>query len=258
MEDAAVVSTQEEVRVRLFIDTGSVEEVEEVSAWGVLSGATTNPTLLAAEQGDPGQILRRICELVRGPVSAEVVADDPREMVRQGRALARLHEHVVVKVPFGAAGLAATRALSDDGIAVNMTLVFSPTQALLSAEAGARFISCFMGRLDDVSIDSAEVLAGIIGALRPAGVRQGWAPDAGQVLAASIRHPEHVVTAARLGCEVATIPGKVLRQMLVHPLTAAGVERFDADWRSRPEFGRWLDGLLAAEKIPAAAVGAPL
>src|SRR3979409_594904 len=148
--------------MRLFIDTGSVAEVEEIAAWGVLSGATTNPSLLAKEDGDPGEIIRRICELVQGPVSAEVVSDDPREMVIQGRALAKLHEHVIVKVPFGAAGLEATRALTDDGIRVNMTLVFSPNQALLSAEAGARYVSCFMGRLDDVSIDSAEVLGGIV------------------------------------------------------------------------------------------------
>jgi transaldolase len=121
-----------------------------------------------------------------------------------------------------------------------MTLVFSPNQALLAAEAGATYISCFMGRLDDVSIDSAEVLAGIVDCLRPAGVTS-------QVLAASIRHPEHVVTAAKLGCEVATVPGKVLRQMLAHPLTTAGIERFNADWQSRPEFAQWLDGLVAAQ-----------
>jgi transaldolase len=226
--------------VRLFIDTGSVAEVEEIAAWGVLSGATTNPSLLAKEDGNLEEIIRRICDLVGGPVSAEVVSDDPAEMVAQGRALAGLHEHVVVKVPFGAPGLQATRALSEEGIAVNMTLVFSPTQALLSAEAGARFISCFMGRLDDVSIDSAEVVAGIVGALRPAGVTS-------EVLAASIRHPEHVVTAAKLGCEVATVPGKVLRQMLEHPLTTAGVERFSADWRSRPELGEWLAALTKGD-----------
>jgi transaldolase len=231
--------------VRLFIDTGSVAEVQEIAAWGVLSGATTNPSLLAQEQGDPGEIIRRICELLRGPVSAEVVAEDPDVMLAQGLALAALHEHVVVKVPFGAAGLAATRGLASEGIAVNMTLVFSPSQALLAAEAGARYISCFMGRLDDVSIDSAEVLAAIVGALRPAGVTS-------EVLAASIRHPEHVVSAARLGCEVATVPGKVLRQMLSHPLTTAGIERFEADWRSRPEFGTWLEGLTAgAGALPA-------
>ena len=144
-----------------------------------------------------------------GPVSAEVVSDDPAEMVAQGRALTGLHEQVIVKVPFGAAGLEATRELSAVGIGVNVTLVFSASQALLAAEAGATYISCFMGRLDACSIDSGEVLGGIIAALRPAAVEA-------QVLAASIRHPEHVVTAARLGCEVATVPGKVLRQMLQH------------------------------------------
>jgi transaldolase len=231
--------------MRLFIDTGSVAEVEEIAAWGVLSGATTNPSLLAREEGDPGEAIRRICELVGGPVSAEVVSDDPVEMVAQGRALAGLHEHVIVKVPFGAAGLEATRALSGDGIGVNVTLVFSANQALLAAEAGATYISCFMGRLDDYSIDSEEVLGAVIAALRPAHVEA-------QVLAASIRHPEHVVSAARLGCEVATVPGKVLRQMLEHPLTAAGIERFDADWRSRPELAEWLDGLLARSAGPRA------
>jgi transaldolase len=224
--------------MRLFIDTGSVAEVEEIAAWGALSGATTNPSLLAKEDGDPGAAIKRICDVVSGPVSVEVVSDDPAEMVSQGRALAALHEHVVVKVPFGAAGLAATRALSGEGIGVNVTLVFSAGQALLAAEAGATYISCFMGRLDDCSIESAEVLGGIVAALRPGG-------SAAQVLAASIRHPEHVVTAARLGCEVATVPGKVLRQMLDHPLTETGIERFDADWRSRPELGEWLAGLVS-------------
>jgi transaldolase len=223
--------------MRLFIDTGSVAEVEEIAAWGVLSGATTNPSLLAKEDGDPGGAIVRICELVDGPVSAEVVADDPARMVAEGRALRGLHEHITVKVPFGAAGLEATRALAAEDIPVNMTLVFSPTQAVLAAEAGATFVSCFMGRLDDISVDSAEVLAGIVGALRPG------APGA-QVLAASIRHPEHVVTAAKLGCEVATLPAKVLRQMLDHPLTTAGIEKFAADWRSRPEFAEWLAGLV--------------
>lgn len=230
--------------MRLFIDTGSVAEVQEIAAWGVLAGATTNPSLLAQEDGDPGEIIQRICELVGGPVSAEVVSEDPDEMVRQGRALVRLHEHVVVKVPFGAAGLAATRALARDDIPVNMTLVFSPNQALLAAAAGARYVSCFMGRLDDVSIDSAEVLAGIVAALHAGGAQTGWATGA-EVLAASIRHPEHAVTAARLGCEVATVPGKVLRQMLNHPLTTAGIERFNSDWRKRPELQAWMDGLLA-------------
>jgi transaldolase len=222
--------------MKLFIDTGSVAEVEEIAAWGVLSGATTNPTLLAKEEGDPGDAIRRICELVDGPVSAEVVSDNAREMVAEGRALAGLDDRVVVKVPFSEEGLAATRELASDGIPVNETLVFSAAQALLTVEAGATYVSCFMGRLDDISINSEAVLAEIIGALGP--------DRSAQVLAASLRNPMHAVTAARLGCEVATAPAKVLKAMLAHPLTEAGIQRFADDWKSRPEFGEWLHGLV--------------
>jgi transaldolase len=222
--------------MKLFIDTGSVAEVEEIAAWGVLSGATTNPTLLAKEEGDPGDAIRRICELVDGPVSAEVVSDNAREMVAEGRALAGLDDRVVVKVPFSEEGLAATRELASDGIPVNETLVFSAAQALLTVEAGATYVSCFMGRLDDISVNSEAVLAEIIGALGP--------DRSAQVLAASLRNPMHAVTAARLGCEVATVPAKVLKAMLAHPLTEAGTQRFADDWKSRPEFGEWLHGLV--------------
>jgi transaldolase len=225
--------------LKLFIDTGAVAEVEEVAEWGVLSGATTNPTLLAKEPGDPGDIVRRICELVDGPTSVEVVSTEASDMVAEGRALAPLDERVVVKVPFSRAGLTATSELTADGIPVNMTLVFSAGQALLAAEAGATYVSCFMGRLDDISIDSTAVVGEIVAALR-------GAPTTAQVLAASLRHPGHAVAAARLGCEVATAPAKVLRQMLVHPLTVAGIERFASDWESRPEFGQWLRGLVEA------------
>jgi transaldolase len=219
--------------VRLFIDTGSVAEVEEISAWGILAGATTNPSLLAKEQGDPGDIVRRICELVGGPVSAEVVSQEPQGMIDEGRALRELHEHVTVKVPFCEQGLEAAHALTGDGIPVNMTLVFSANQALLASSAGATYVSCFMGRLDDISVDSTAVVREIVEAFRAGGVTS-------QVIAASIRHPEHVVIAAKLGCEIATVPAKVLRQMLNHPLTDAGAERFRKDWESRPEFGAWL------------------
>lgn len=222
--------------MRLFIDTGSVAEVEEIAGWGVLGGATTNPSLLAKEDGDPGEIIRRICELVGGPVSAEVVSEEPAGMVAEGRALHALHEHVTVKVPFCEAGLAATHELTADGIPVNMTLVFSPTQALLAASAGATYVSCFMGRLDDISVDSGAVVAEIVDCFRAGGVTS-------QIIAASIRHPEHVVTSAQLGCEIATIPAKVLRQMLAHPLTSSGAAQFKADWESRPEFAEWLRAL---------------
>jgi transaldolase len=230
--------------LRFFIDTGSVAEVEEIAAWGILSGATTNPTLLAKEQGDPGAIICRICDLVQGPVSAEVVSDEAAEMVEEGHALNALHEHVIVKVPFSSEGLAATRRLASDGIAVNMTLVFSANQALLAAQAGAAYASCFMGRLDDISVDSAAVLAEIVEALRPGGTTT-------EVLAASIRHPTHVVTAAQLGCEVATVPAKVFRQMLDHPLTEKGRELFKSDWQSRPEFVEWLKALTSKQPTSA-------
>jgi transaldolase len=228
--------------VKLFIDTGSVAEVEQIAAWGVLSGATTNPSLLAKEDGDPGDIIRRICELVDGPTSAEVVSDNAEGMVAEGRALAALHPHIVVKVPFSEAGLGATRELTSSGIPVNMTLVFSAAQAILTAEAGATYVSCFMGRLDDISVDSTAVVGEIVESLR--------GTDA-QVLAASLRHPMHAVTAAELGCHVATIPGKVLKQMLGHPLTEKGIERFAADWQSRPEFGEWLKGLVESAQATA-------
>jgi transaldolase len=219
--------------VRLFIDTGSVAEVEEIAAWGILAGATTNPSLLAKEEGDPGDIVRRICELVGGPVSAEVVSQEPQGMIDEGRALRELHEHVTVKVPFCEQGLEAAHALTGDGIPVNMTLVFSANQALLASSAGATYVSCFMGRLDDISVDSTAVVREIVEAFRAGGVTS-------QVIGASIRHPEHVVIAAKLGCEIATVPAEVLRQMLNHPLTDAGAERFRKDWESRPEFGAWL------------------
>ena len=227
--------------MRLFIDTGSVSDVEEIAAWGVLSGATTNPSLLAKEEGDPGAAIQRICELVDGPVSAEVVSDDPERMIAEGRALRTLHEHITVKVPFGAAGLQDCRALSDEGTPVNMTLVFSPNQALLAASAGATFVSCFMGRLDDISVDSAKVLEEICDVLRARDLDS-------KVLAASIRHPEHMVVAASLGCDIATVPAKVFHQMLNHPLTTEGAAKFEEDWKSRPEFGEWLGGLVAADK----------
>jgi transaldolase len=221
--------------MKLFIDSGDVSEVREIAAWGVLAGATTNPSLLSKADAEPGEVIRTICELVGGPTSAEVVAPDAELMVRQGKALSALHEHVVVKVPFGPAGLEVTRALADEGIAVNMTLVFSAGQALLAAEAGATYVSCFMGRLDDIGHDSAAVVGEIVEAL---------AGSPAQVLAASIRQPLHAIQAARIGCPVATVPGKVLKQMLRHPLTEQGIAGFDADWAKRPELARWFEQLV--------------
>ena len=225
--------------MRLFIDTGSASEVEEIAAWGVLSGATTNPSLLAGDGQDPGRTIRRICDLVGGPVSAEVVSETAGEMVAQGRGLATIHEHVVVKLPFGPAGLAATRELVRDGIRVNMTLVFTAAQALLAAEAGASYVSCFVGRLEDVGEDALGALSDVVAAL-------GRAEDRPLVLAASIRNPRHAVEVAKLGADVATVPAKVLRQMTVHPLTEAGIRRFGEDWAADPARAGWLRELAAA------------
>jgi len=228
--------------MKLFMDTGNIKDMEKLCDIGIIDGVTTNPTLLAKEESDPGDAIRRICELVDGPVSAEVVSDNAREMIAEGRALAQLDDRVVVKVPFSAEGLAATRELASSGIPVNETLVFSAAQALLTVEAGATYVSCFMGRLDDISVTSEDVVAEIVEALGP--------NREAQVLAASMRNPVHVVTAARLGCEVSTVPYKVLKQMLGHPLTEAGIAKFADDWKSRPEFGEWLHGLV--EKSAAA------
>lgn len=212
--------------MKLFIDTASLEDIEEIASWGVLSGVTTNPTLLSQVEGDEDAIYRRICELVDGPVSAEVVADDVPTMIEEGGRLASIHPNIVVKLPTSAEGLTATSALARDGIRVNMTLCFTANQAMLAASAGAAFVSPFVGRYDDISQNGLGPLLEIIECLANS--------DSGtEVLAASIRGPLHVVEAARMGADIATIPPKVFRQMLHHPLTAAGIEKFNEDHASR-------------------------
>jgi transaldolase len=209
--------------MKIFLDTASLKEIREAAALGVLDGITTNPTLLARESGEPEQILLEICRIVDGPVSAEVVATDAEGMVREGRHWAALHPNIVVKCPCTAEGLKATSVLSREGHRVNMTLIFSPSQALLSAKAGARFVSPFVGRLDDISTPGMELVADIVKIF-------GNYRYACEVLAASLRHPMHVVEAARLGAHVATIPLTVLNAMLKHPLTDIGLRRFLDDW----------------------------
>jgi transaldolase len=209
--------------MKIFLDTASLKEIREAAELGVLDGVTTNPTLLARESGDPEQILLEICRLVEGPVSAEVVATDAEGMVREGRHWAALHKHIVVKCPCTAEGLKATRTLSRDGHRVNMTLVFTPSQALLAAKAGARFVSPFVGRLDDVSTDGMELVGDIVRIFR------NYRFEC-EVLAASLRHPMHVVEAARLGADIGTMPLSVLLAMLKHPLTDIGLKRFLEDW----------------------------
>lgn len=215
--------------MKLFIDTANLDEIREVHSWGVLSGVTTNPSLIAKEGRDFIEVIHEICELVQGPVSAETIAQDVEGMVREGRLLAQVHEHVVVKVPLTEAGLAATRRLSDEGIRVNVTLCFQPSQALLAGLAGATYISPFVGRVDDVSWDGNELIRQIVDIYAQSDTIRT------QVLAASIRHPLHLVEAALAGADVATCPYKVLKQAIKHPLTDIGNEKFLADWQQVPE-----------------------
>lgn len=209
--------------MKLFIDTGSVKEVENLVPLGIIDGVTTNPSLLAKESAEPREILKRICGLVRGPVSAEVVATVTDGMVREGRELAALDEHVVVKVPFGKEGVKACRALTREGIRVNVTLVFSATQALLAAKVGASYVSPFVGRLDDISISGMDLVSQIVD------IFANYEFPA-EVLVASVRHPLHVVEAARMRADICTCPPAVIESMFKHPLTDIGLERFLKDW----------------------------
>jgi len=209
--------------MKIFLDTANLKEIREAASLGVVDGITTNPSLLAKESGDPEEILREICRIVDGPISAEVVATDAEGMVREGRHLAGLHKNIVVKCPCIPEGLKATRTLTAEGRRVNMTLIFSPAQALLAAKAGARFVSPFVGRLDDVSSPGMEVVADIVQIFRQHRF------DC-EILAASLRHPMHVVEAAKLGADIGTMPVAVFHALVKHPLTDVGLKRFLEDW----------------------------
>jgi transaldolase len=209
--------------MKFFLDTANLDEIREGAALGVIDGITTNPSLLAKERGDPDEILREICRLVDGPISAEVIATDTDGMLREGRQWAAFHPNIVVKCPCTAEGLRATKVLASEGIRVNMTLIFSPAQALLAAKAGARFASPFVGRLDDVSTPGMDLVRDIVLIFRNYGFTC-------EVLAASLRHPLHVVEAAKAGAHIGTMPMTVFRALLKHPLTDLGLKRFLEDW----------------------------
>jgi len=209
--------------MKLFVDTGNLKEVEALAALGILDGATTNPSLMAKQKEDPRTILKEICRLLQGPVSAEVVATTAAEMVREGRELARIDDHIVVKVPFGREGVKACRTLTGEGIRVNVTLIFSATQAMLAAKCGAAYVSPFIGRLDDIATDGMRLIEEIVE------IFDNYEFGT-EVLVASVRHPVHVVQAARLGADVCTCPAAVLESMFNHPLTDIGLERFLKDW----------------------------
>jgi transaldolase len=209
--------------MKIFIDTGNLKEIEALVPLGIIDGVTTNPSLMAKEGGDPKQILKKICDLVQGPVSGEVVATDYEGMVREGRDLAQISEHIVVKVPFTHAGVRACKTLSGEGLRVNVTLVFSPTQALIAAKVGATFVSPFVGRLDDIATSGMDLIEQIVE------IYDNYDYTT-EVLVASVRGPQHIVEAARMGADVCTCPAKVIEQMFNHPLTDSGLERFLKDW----------------------------
>jgi transaldolase len=210
--------------VKLFIDTANLDEIRDAASWGIIDGVTTNPSLIAKEGRDFVGTIHEICQLVDGPVSAEVVAPDAAGMLKEGRLLAKVHRNVVVKVPLTIEGIKACKALSSEGTRVNVTLCFQVGQALVAAKAGATFISPFIGRLDDISEDGMELIRDIVGMyeLHPA-LRT-------EVLAASCRHPLHVVQSAMAGAHVATVPYKVLKALYAHPLTDKGNAAFLKDW----------------------------
>ena len=211
--------------MRLFIDTANIEQIKVAAAMGVISGVTTNPTLVAKEGRDFRQVIEEICQIVDGPVSAEVISLKADEMVKEAIEMAGWSKNVVIKIPMTPDGLADTNALAHRGIPTNVTLVFSANQALLAARAGATYVSPFVGRLDDISHDGIELVSEI------AAVFDIHDIDT-QIIAASIRHPQHVTKAALAGAHIATVPYSVLMQMARHPLTDAGIERFLADWES--------------------------
>ena len=211
--------------MKLFLDTANIDEIAEINRWGVLDGVTTNPSLAAKEGKDFASMIKEIAAEVAGDVSAEVVSTTADEMIDEGRKLAQIADNVVVKIPLIEEGLTATKQLASEGIRTNVTLCFSATQAMLAAKAGATYVSPFLGRLDDISMDGLNLLAEIVEIFRV----QGYETE---VLAASLRHPMHVVEAARMGADVGTMPAKVFRQMVKHPLTDKGLEGFLADWKS--------------------------
>jgi len=209
--------------MKLFVDTGSVKDIEALAAIGILDGVTTNPSLLAKESGDYRHILKRICQIVKGPVSGEVVATDYAGMVREGRDIASIDEHMVVKVPFTKDGVKACKMLSSEGKRVNVTLIFSATQAWLAAKAGASYASPFVGRLDDIGAIGMTLVREIVDIFDSSDY-------ATEVLVASVRSPIHVIEAARMGADVVTVPPAVIEQCFRHPLTDIGLEKFLKDW----------------------------
>jgi len=209
--------------MKIFIDSGNLKEIEALVPLGIIDGITTNPSLLAKEGGDYKAILKKICGIVKGPTSAEVVATDAEGMIREGRELAALDEHIVVKVPFTREGVKACKALSSEGKKVNVTLIFSAAQALLAAKVGATYVSPFVGRLDDIAASGMNLIEEIVD------IFENYSFPT-EVLVASTRSPMHIVEAARMGADICTCPATLIEQLFKHPLTDIGLEKFLKDW----------------------------
>jgi transaldolase len=213
--------------MKFFLDTANIEEIRDVAATGILDGITTNPTLISKEGNTFEDQLLKICALVNGPVSAETVSRDAAGMIDEGRHLSKLHPNIVVKCPMTKEGLKATKTLSDEGVRVNVTLVFSAPQAIMAAKAGAYFVSPFVGRLDDIGENGMELIDTIVSIFNNYDFRT-------EILVASVRNPIHVVQAGVMGADICTMPAKVFEQLLKHPLTDKGVEQFLKDWEKVP------------------------
>lgn len=209
--------------MKLFLDTANLDEIREVASWGILDGVTTNPSLCSKEDATFESLIKEICAIVPGPVSAECVSTRAEEILEEARVLAKIAPNVAVKIPVGIEGLKATKILASEGVRVNMTLVFSTSQALLAAKAGAGFISPFIGRLDDASQDGMSLIEEIV-------VAFGHYDFETEIIVASVRHPRHVVEAALLGADISTVPYSVMEKLVRHPLTDIGIERFLKDW----------------------------
>jgi transaldolase len=212
-----------ERKMKLFIDSGNLKEIENLVPLGIIDGITTNPTLIAKEGGDYRALLKKICQIVKGPTSAEVVATDAEGMIREGRELAAIDDHIVVKVPFTREGVRACKALSSEGKRVNVTLIFSPTQALLAAKVGATYVSPFVGRLDDIATSGMHLVQEIVE------IFENYQFST-EILVASVRNNIHIIEAARMGADICTCPAAVIEGMFKHPLTDIGLERFLKDW----------------------------
>lgn len=214
--------------MKLFIDTANVDEIRKANDMGVICGVTTNPSLIAKEGRDFVEVVKEITDIVDGPISAEVISIESDGMVKEAIELSKIHKNIVIKIPMTSEGLKATKVLTSKGIKTNVTLIFSSTQALLAARAGATFVSPFVGRLDDISTDGMNLIEEIVEIFNIHNIET-------EIISASIRHPIHVVQVARIGSHIATVPYKVIIQMTKHPLTDKGIENFLKDWESVPK-----------------------